>query len=599
MLLSTFCFNPYVFAQNGTTEIAGSIETVEDFNDFESIQSSVTPPTEYVPLASTSGSALSAYALPNESVTNVLLVEDTLPWSSNANSQILNSIGAKFDKVASSDFLNKDLGNYSVLIFANDQQTISYANYVTFMDRVETFAELGGVVIFGACDGGWANGNIQTSLPGGVVPFRQYSNYNYIVNSSHPIVTGELTGGSALTDNDLYSNYCSHTSFDEYSLPESSNILLRDSIQNAPTLVEYPVGRGTIIASGLTWEHNYANTRTFAPKVMDDLFLYAISLSNADVNMRPPLALSVSAPVEISIENNRYAPNPIEITAYIQNIGDAVAENVHINLDTFTDLELVEGSPVVDLGQISVDEQISVTWKVKIKPINSERNAPFKITLTSDNSETKELTREIHIPEIIPKNDLELFLDRSSLTPGNVLRINFKILNKGTEAVSLNDISSRFYFTDETPELNKIFSFYSANIDKPYFSLGSSAVKGQAIKQEQDYCYVMSDSFLEFGFNSTSQLLPNQEVVVSVGINNINWTNFLTENDFSAVGDDSFPKNGYASWDYMPVYVDNSLVWGVEPGIDENEKKPNLRIEINPDEINGSGLAILQCLLII
>lgn len=588
----------FAFSENGANETTGVIEipenTIGGSDTLENMQSSAISPDGYVPIESSVSPALFAQVLPNVDITNVLLIEDTLPWSSNANSQVLNSLGARFDKVASNDFLNKDLGNYSVLIFANDQQTISYANYVTFMDRVETFAELGGIVIFGACDGGWASGNLQTLLPGGVVPFRQYSNYNYIENSSHPIVTGELTNGAALTDSDLYSNYCSHTSFDEYSLPENSNIILRDSIQNAPTLVEYPVGRGTIIASGLTWEYTYVNKQTFSPKAMDDLFSYAISLSNADVNMRPPLALSVSAPVEISIENNKYDPNPFEITAYIQNIGDGEAENVLITLDTFSDLELIEGSPIVNLGFISVDEQVSVTWKVKIKPGNSERNAPFKITLTSDNSETKELTREIYIPELIPTNDLELFLDRSSLTPGNVLRINFKILNKGAEAIRLNDISSRFYFTDETPDLNKTFSIYNANLDKPYSYLGNSAVKGKAVKQEQEIYYVLSDSFLEFGFNSTSELLPNQEIVVSAGINNANWTNFLTANDFSAVGDDSFPENGYASWEYMPVYVDNSLVWGVEPEIDENGKEPNLRVEINPADIGGVGFMNLS-----
>ena len=123
-----------------------------------------------------------------------------------------------------------------------------------FNEAMENFAKAGGVVIYGACDHGWAGGNISYSLPGGVTKGNYYSYRNYIANNSHPVVTGVLTDGKAITNEILYSTYSSHTYFNKATLPEGANVILNDANGKA-TLVEYPLGNGYIIASGLTWEY--------------------------------------------------------------------------------------------------------------------------------------------------------------------------------------------------------------------------------------------------------------------------------------------------------------------------------------------------------
>lgn len=65
-------------------------------------------------------------------------------------------------------------------------------------------------------------------------------------------------------------------------------LFLRDSESNRPTLIEYLLGEGRVIASGLTWEHNYAlanahNWGEFAEKCLDDLYLYALRVSKGTV----------------------------------------------------------------------------------------------------------------------------------------------------------------------------------------------------------------------------------------------------------------------------------------------------------------------------
>lgn len=370
---------------------------------------SASAPDDYIPIESTEKMASFSMrsSAVDTSLTRVLLVEDTLPWSSNANSTILSSLGVTYDKVKASEFLSQDLGNYSVLIFANDQQFSTYANYSNFMTQVENFASLGGVVVFGACDGGWANGTLSTALPCGVTKFTQYSNYNYIIDSTHPIITGELIDNIALIDSDLYSNYCSHTSFDESTLPTGSTVILRDKILNAPTLVEYPVGDGKVIASGLTWEHSYVNHINdsyghFAQKAMADLFMYAVSISNADINMRPPVALSVVG------NDAMLSDEELDITATIKNIGESEAENIRLWIVRPNELDLTETSDerTLEWDTLDVGSSNQAYWALKLKDnveltdsdtyVDIVIKLEYTIPVTGE-KETKEIIKTVRI----------------------------------------------------------------------------------------------------------------------------------------------------------------------------------------------------------
>lgn len=217
----------------------------------------------------------------------ILLIQDALPWNSDANTAVLDEIGQPYNVVSTSQFLNTELWNYDLVIFANDQSFRTYSNYAIFKEYLELFTQMGGVIVFGAGDLGWASGEISAELPGGVKKVKNYSSHDYISDQLHPIVTGELTNDGVLTDKDLYEKYCSHNSFVENSLPKGSKVILRASNDKAPTLVEYPIGNGTIIATTLTWEFNYyhggeshpdGGTRGLFSKIaMKDMFLYALA----------------------------------------------------------------------------------------------------------------------------------------------------------------------------------------------------------------------------------------------------------------------------------------------------------------------------------
>ena len=229
--------------------------------------------------------------IPAREAANVLLVQDRYPWGENNNVALLNQMLndgyiTGWDITTTSNFASIDIGMYNVILIANDQSTATYNQLNYLNDTLMQFATAGGVIIYGACDHGWAGGDISYSLPEGVVKKNFYSRYNYIVDTNHLIVSGILTDGKALTNSLLYGNYCSHTAFEASSLPANANVILQDAHGDA-TLVEYAVGDGHIILSGLTWEFYYnrncydGRTNTsYTKNVYDDLIMYALNLSD-------------------------------------------------------------------------------------------------------------------------------------------------------------------------------------------------------------------------------------------------------------------------------------------------------------------------------
>ena len=229
--------------------------------------------------------------IPAREAASVLLIQDKYPWSENNNVALLTQMLADgyitgWDITTTANFKNVDIGMYNVILIANDQTSATYSQLNYLGETLVQVATAGGVVIYGACDSGWGGGYINYSLPEGVVKKNFYSRYNYIVDTDHLIVSGVLTDGKALTNNLLYGNYCSHSAFETGTLPAGANVILQDAHGDA-TLVEYAVGDGHIILSGLTWEFYYnrncydGRTNTsYTKNVYDDLIVYALYLSD-------------------------------------------------------------------------------------------------------------------------------------------------------------------------------------------------------------------------------------------------------------------------------------------------------------------------------
>ena len=268
-------------------------ETIPGGHDYKSVITKVATSDEDGEITYTCEACGDFYTqvVPAREAASILLVQDRYPWSENNNVALLDQMLKDgyilgWDLTTTSNFENVDLGMYNVILIANDQSSATYQQLQYLSDTLLQFATAGGVLIYGACDSGWAGGNINYSLPEGVVKKNFYSRYNYIVDTEHLIVSGILTDGKALTNNLLYGNYCSHSAFDANTLPAGANVILQDAHGDA-TLVEYAVGEGHVILSGLTWEFYYnrncydGRTNTsYTKNVYDDLIVYAMNLSD-------------------------------------------------------------------------------------------------------------------------------------------------------------------------------------------------------------------------------------------------------------------------------------------------------------------------------
>lgn len=275
----------------------------------------------------------------DENKKRVLLIQDNKPWQTESNQLVLSKI-TEYDLVSTTDFLSVDLSLYGVVIFANDQSFEMYENYKSFKEYLETFASIGGVIVFGACDAGWADGTLIENLPGDIKKANEYMQRNYVADKNHPIVTGELTDNQVLLDEDLYENYTSHTYFNEESLPAGTQIILRDT-KDRPTLVEYPLGEGRVIASGLTWEYNYekggGTYGTYAKKAMDDLFTYAMYVSSINVEELSKLKeFWVGSSSHAVVVADKETKNPIKDA--IVSIGGKTAKTDENGIVKFVDV---------------------------------------------------------------------------------------------------------------------------------------------------------------------------------------------------------------------------------------------------------------------
>lgn len=123
-------------------------------------------------------------------------------------------------------------------------------------------------------------------------------------------------------------------------------------------------------------------------------------LSDLVQDMRPPVTLSITGPQKIQKDSNgNYTPNPATVTAYIQNIGDAPAENVQLELLHALKMKLVDGqNKIIQVGTLGVGETKQVSWQVEFLPLEDAATLSYGVRMTSSNADTKTLNMNVEVP---------------------------------------------------------------------------------------------------------------------------------------------------------------------------------------------------------
>ncbi len=202
----------------------------------------------------------------------VCVFKNVNPWSSTSTENILTAHGIPYEVHTSSEFASLNFSQFEMIVFSSDQNQAFYDAYAANQAKFASYVTGGGFLLFSACYNGWNGGNLTAPLPGGMSTVFSGAYYNAIVDPAHPVV--------GCVPNPIYGSFASHGYFT--GVPAGADVIAEvmdtpDVKQNPPTLLEYRMGNGTMLASTLTLEFGYM-TGQDAGIVLENSLLYGYGL---------------------------------------------------------------------------------------------------------------------------------------------------------------------------------------------------------------------------------------------------------------------------------------------------------------------------------
>jgi len=194
--------------------------------------------------------------------TSVLLIQESTAWGLNMNSFLQTTFGITPTVITSSQIAATNFMLYDVIITIGEESTTYYNNISNNRTKFEAFVNAGGILQYQMATMGATN----ISLAGGAtVLYGNQQNQNTGLLPLHPILAG--------VTNPLQGNYANHCTLS--NLPADAKIISVTGTGSFPTTAEYSVGRGLVIATGMTWEYlvvNGFNSGAMLPNSIGYLF---------------------------------------------------------------------------------------------------------------------------------------------------------------------------------------------------------------------------------------------------------------------------------------------------------------------------------------
>jgi hypothetical protein len=140
-------------------------------------------------------------------------------------------------------------------------------------------------------------------------------------------------------------------------------------------------------------------------------------------------------------------------------------------------------------------------------------------------------------------------------SPDNQFYALFQILDTGTTAVPMSELTMRFWFTNETPSDPLVFACDWAQVN-------CSNVTSQLVAMHTPVA--KANTYLQIGFTAAAgSIAPGQNSgEIQTRIHHLNWSEFITTDSYSFISDPSFV---YKNAPNVTLYLNGVLVWGVEP----------------------------------
>lgn len=202
---------------------------------------------------------------------SVAILRDQLPWGMTAIDDLLTARSIPFEVHSSAELATLDFSRFRLLIIPSVQTEGFYAAYRASLPKFVTFLNGGGNLLFSFCD--WLlAGPTPHQIPGAAATIVHAENPSNTLNPdylTHPVLVG--------VPSPFLGNFASHNYFTAW--PASARVLAVATGTNFPTLIEYKVGAGTVLATGITLEWLYTRAWPAGPLLPQAIdYLYTMPI---------------------------------------------------------------------------------------------------------------------------------------------------------------------------------------------------------------------------------------------------------------------------------------------------------------------------------
>ena len=258
---------------------------------------------------------------------------------------------------------------------------------------------------------------------------------------------------------------------------------------------------------------------------------------------------TVSKPVNIKVKLPVKEAMKVEFTNEFADVIDAT-EGATVTLSAKA--ENAESDCTVEyfVNGKSIGKGESADWIINEETTNADglKTYTVKAVATNANGEKAEVEKEVTVK--LPVKQVSASLEVSEIKGSPVassINLSVEVKNNG-EAVDLNKLEMRYYFTEANAPAQTLYVDHSAAQfnTAPWYVALTSAVKSEIVNLGNgEYC-------LSIKFNDKTAITQGTKLILQGRLAKADWSNYNQSDDFSY-------ENG------MAVYYDGALVAGMEP----------------------------------
>ncbi len=200
-----------------------------------------------------------------DSDASVLVIQDSEAWGLDMGEFLLDQFGIVATVIHADQIAATDFAPFDLIITVGDESDLYYDAVSANVAKFGAFVQAGGVVQYQLATQG-----VNVLMANGVnLRFGNLEFENRVVLPGHPIVLGLPPF--------LEGNYANHAYIT--NLPAGAKVITETSISHVPTTVEYSLGAGTVVATGMTWEYAFPRGYNYGPMLVQST-AYSLSLAH-------------------------------------------------------------------------------------------------------------------------------------------------------------------------------------------------------------------------------------------------------------------------------------------------------------------------------